>query len=313
MSAAAGAGVWIPALPGRAAAQTGAEGVFVLLPVGAQAVAMGEAVVALRGGTEQLWWNPAAVGGTAAHEVAIHHSQTVIGQGNALALLWPLGRGGRLGTLGGAANVLDLGQIPATEDQVPSGVIFPTNSTYSLTYGVAATPDFTVGATLKYTELRYRCSGFCADLPVGGSSSRGADVGAQLRMAARGAVTLGLAARNLGIGEGSTRPARLDLGAAYRVLAVERVAPGVELRVAAGVVETLRLDTASYRVGSDIVFDQRIHVRAGYIRGPSALSGAALGLGIAAGRLVFDLARVFGGLAAEGGKPPTYFSLRYGW
>ncbi|MCA1595710.1 MAG: hypothetical protein LC772_04710, partial [Chloroflexi bacterium] len=68
--------------PRTSMAQSGQEGIFLLLPVGARSVGMGEAVVAQRGGSDLLWWNPAAIAaddsGPGNHEVALHHSTTVV-------------------------------------------------------------------------------------------------------------------------------------------------------------------------------------------------------------------------------------------
>src|SRR5437762_9821561 len=64
-------------------------GVFLLLPTGAQAVGMGQAYVAVEGGSESVWWNPAGLGGQTKHELAIHHSQTVAATGDVLALVIP--------------------------------------------------------------------------------------------------------------------------------------------------------------------------------------------------------------------------------
>lgn len=309
----AGAALASLATGATARAQTGGEGVFLLLPVGARAVGMAGAVAGARGGSDLLFWNAAGIAGDSTHEAAIHHSQTTVGQGNALALVWPLGRQARFGSIGTSINVLDFGEQTATaEDGSPIGTIVPTDYGYGLTYAVAATPFLALGATLRHVELRIACTGQCAGLATGGSSSNGGDLGAQIRLPTM-PLTVGLAARNLWIGRGNTRPARLDLGGDYRVLAVERVAPRVQLHAAAGIVTTTALDSASFRVGSDVVLDERIHVRAGYIRDPANGSGGAVGIGLSAGKLAFDIARTFGGLVADTNVPPTYFSLRYVW
>lgn len=296
--------------PRVACAQGGAEGVFLLLPVGARAVGMGEAVVAQRGGSDALWWNPAAVADTAPHEIAIHHSETVVGQGNAIAAVLPIRR---VGTIGMSLNVLDLGRQAATDDQGQlQGVITPTDFEYGLTYAAAPTAAVALGVTVKHVEARIRCSGLCANLPVGGSNSNGADIGTELRPPGS-PLTVGIAARNLGVGRGDARPGRLDFGADYRVRMPPKYADLVEIHTAAGVVTTTGLDSATARVGTDITLEQRLHVRAGYIHDPANGSGGAVGVGLSSGKLVFDLARTFGGLSANGDKPPTYFSLRYLW
>lgn len=301
-------------LPRPAHAQTGAEGLFLLLPVGARAVGMGETVVAQRGGSDALWWNPAAIADTGEHEAAIHHSQTAPGQGNALALVLPV-RG--MGAIGFSLNVLDLGQQSATDDQgLTIGVITPTDFAVGLTYAVAPVPLLALGLTIKHVEATIRCSGVCTNLPIAGSAANGADLGAQLRFTDV-PITLGVAARNLGIGGvggGNMSPARFDIGGDYRIEAIERRTSHVQVHAALGVVTTTSLDSASARVGTDVIVDQRLHVRAGYIRDPSNDSHGSLGVGLSSGKLVFDIARTFGGLASSTDKgPPTYFSLRYLW
>lgn len=303
-------GAALASVPIVARAQGGAEGVFLLLPVGARAVGMGEAVVAQQGGSDALWWNPAAVAGSDTHEIAIHHSETVVGQGNALAAVLPFAH---VGTFGLSLNVLDLGTQSATDDQGNvQGVIRPTDFSYGLSYAAAPISALALGVTLKHVEARISCSGLCANLPSGGSSANGADVGAQIRTAGS-PLTIGVAARNLGVGSGDTRPARFDAGADYRVKLPPEYAQLLDIHAAVGVVTTTQFDSATTRVGTDVTVDQRLHVRAGYIHDPANGSGGAVGVGLSSGKLVFDLARTFGGLSANGDKPPTYFSLRYLW
>ena len=58
--------LWVLAsglLAHQGSAQQSSEALFLLLPVGAQAVGMGQAVVAQRGGSEEVWWNPSAIAG----------------------------------------------------------------------------------------------------------------------------------------------------------------------------------------------------------------------------------------------------------
>src|ERR671927_521341 len=62
---------------------------FLLLPTGARAVGMGQAVVADQPGSEAVWWNAAALARAEKREVAIHHSQSLIGTGDALTLVVP--------------------------------------------------------------------------------------------------------------------------------------------------------------------------------------------------------------------------------
>jgi len=298
--------------PNALYAQTGQEGIFLLLPVGARAVGMGEAVVAQRGGSDMLWWNPSALAGndSAGHEVALHHSTTVVGQGNALALLWPLRDKSAIGL---AINVLDLGQQTLTDDQgIGIGVATPTDYSVAVTYAAAPVPWLTMGATAKHVEAGIPCSGVCSGLGLASSRSNGVDVGLQFRPGAL-PLTLGAAARNLGIAGAAGRPGRVDLGADYKVVAFERGDDRVEVHGAASLISTVNFDSTSARFGTDVIVDERLHVRAGYIRDPANGSGGAIGVGLQSGKLVFDIGRTYGGLTGTNDKPPTYFSLRYLW
>ncbi len=306
----------------EASAQTGGEGVFLLLPVGARAVGMGETVVAQRGGSDELWWNPSAIVDTGEHEVAIHHSQTAPGQGNALAIVLPTRR---VGTFGVSLNVLDFGTQTATGDNGEQlGVISPTDYAVGLTYAVSPIPLIALGLTLKHVNASIRCSGICTNLPDESSSASGADLGAQLRFTDV-PITIGAAARHLRIARGEFSPARFDVGGDYRIQAIERRTSHVQVHAAIGVVTTTSLDSATARVGTDVVLDQRLHVRAGFIRDVVNGSRASIGVGLSSGKLVFDLATTFvvgssglssgGGLtgSTDNGGSPAYFSLRYLW
>lgn len=297
--------------PRVATAQSGQEAIFLLLPVGARAVGMGEAVVAQRGGSDMLWWNPSAIVGNPPdeHEVALHHSTTVVGQGNALAIVWPAQNRSVFGL---AVNVLDLGQQTLTDEQGHSvGVASPTDYSVALTYAAAPVSWLAVGITAKHVESAIPCSGECSGLGIASSQSNALDLGVQLRPTVP--LTLGVAARNLGVSSTAGRPGRVDFGADYLVVAFERGPDKVAVHGAASLVSTLSLDSTTARFGTDIVVDERLHVRAGYIRDQVNGSGGAIGVGLQSGKLVFDIGRTYGGLTGTNDKPPTYFSLRYLW
>jgi hypothetical protein len=306
------AAVAVLAAPQMSRAQSGQEGIFLLLPVGARAVGMGEAVVAQRGGSDMLWWNPAAIAGNGPsdHEIALHHSTTVVGQGNALALVWP---GQDKSAFGLAINVLDLGQQTLTDDQGASiGVANPTDYSIAATYAIAPVSWLALGATAKHVEAGIPCSGECSGLGIASSHSNGFDLGMQFRPDII-PLTIAAAARNLGIGGVAGRPGRLDFGADYKLVAFEHGDDRVEVHGAADLVSTVKMDSTTARVGTDVVVDEKLHVRAGYIRDPVNGSGGAIGVGLQSGKLVFDLGRTYGGLTGTNDKPPTYFSLRYLW
>ena len=73
-------------------------------------------------------------------------------------------------------------------------------------------------------------------------------------------------------------------------------------------VAALRL---SARLGADLSWQKRLHLRGGYIFDVGEAGGPSLGVGLSAGSLNVDIARLFEGLSADAGQAPTYLSLSY--
>lgn len=304
-------------VPAEAYGQSAGAALFVLLPVGSTAVGKGEAVVARKGGTEQLWWNPAGIvggetGATRAprREIALHHSQTIVGQGNALASVVQLPRYGSVGVF---LNLLDMGAQTATDEYGnPQGRISTTDLGFGIAYAYQLTPFLALGATAKGVQSRVGCSGLCTDLPEGSSGEYGIDVGAVISPAGL-PLNFGMAFRHLGIGEAGSRPARVDVGVQYRVEVLERYTQLVKLNTSVSAVGTPGFDSVSGRFGAEIIVEDWIFVRSGYILDRQSGSGASIGFGVKTGKVGFNISRTFGGISGTGESPPTYFSLQYAW
>src|SRR4029434_676225 len=163
-------------------AQTGlaTEGaLFLLLPVGARSVGLGQAVVADRPGSEAVWWNPAAIGAATRREAAIHHSQSVAGTGDAVTILVP---SSLLGVLLLSVNIFDYGEQelnpnPDAPDQV-GGTIIPRSFVYAATYATSLGKYVTAGLTYKLGPFRIDCTGPCPDISFSATTSA-LDLGAQ--------------------------------------------------------------------------------------------------------------------------------------
>jgi len=310
------------AAPGSARAQTGAGedgALFLLLPVGARAVGVGQAIVADRPGSEAVWWNAAAIAHADDREVAIHHSQSIIGTGDAITLVVP---SSLLGVLGLSVNILNYGDLAVTDvagNEV--GTILPRSFVYAGTYATSIGSHLGAGITYKVLQFRLDCSGLC---PAGASFSAttsALDGGVQYDLAPRLPVAFGAAVRNLGprlqvndSPQSDPLPARLQVGVLYRIRGVERYARDTEVHVSGDLIDQLHVDQPSTHVGADVVWQKRVHVRAGYVfrlDDADEGGGPAVGFGLVAGSLVFDIAREFQGLSADAGEAPTYLSLRY--
>ena len=64
------------------------------------------------------------------------------------------------------------------------------------------------------------------------------------------------------------------------------------------------------RFGIDVTYSETVHLRGGYIVNDTDGANAAVRFGLGTGRLLFDIARTFGGLCEDAGKTP-YISLRF--
>src|SRR5688572_26028409 len=106
----------LAALAGAApplAAQDQDGALFLLVPIGARAIGLGQAVVADQPVSESAWWNPAGLARQEKREGAIHHSDSFVGQGDAVALVIP---SSLLGVITASMNILNFGELPVTSD-----------------------------------------------------------------------------------------------------------------------------------------------------------------------------------------------------
>ncbi len=302
----------------RAQSTSGTDaGVFLLLPTGAQAVGMGQAFVAAAGGSESVWWNPAGLASQKKRELSIHHSQTIAATGDVLAFVLP---SNVRGVLALSVNILNPGEQQVTDEQnQPVGVILPRDLVFAATYAKSFGEHFNAGLTYKVIQFRVDCSGQCATVGTFVNSSHAADAGLQYHIAAGSPLTIGFAMRNFGgkvkggsTGAGDALPTRTDAGFLYHIVALDKYLKDTQVNGAASVVTTRGESGAGFRIGTDIVYQNEVHFRAGYVGNANNNdSSASLGFGIRSGTLVFDIARSFGGLSADAGQPPTYLSLSF--
>jgi hypothetical protein len=98
----------------------------------------------------------------------------------------------------------------------------------------------------------------------------------------------------------------------YRLRFLDHYVKDTELRAAASYIDSREFGGQSFRLGTDVIYQGKVHLRAGYIGHDSrGDASASLGFGLQSGSFVFDIARTFGGLPADNGQTPVYVSLRY--
>lgn len=304
----------VPASAQQARAEEG--GLFLLVPVGARSIAVGQAVVASQLGSEAVWWNPAALARSEKREAAIHHSQTLLATGDALTILIP---SSLLGVAALSVNILDFGDLELTTGPTSSdGAILPRSIVYAATYGAPIGSRVAAGITYKVLQFRVDCTGDCRDFPSVSSTTTALDFGLQYDFPAGVPITLGTSVRNVGLrlqvndeDQADPLPTRIQLGALYRLARLGSAARPLELHLSGDVVNELSLAAPSARVGADMLVQRTVHLRAGYDFEKSETSGPAIGIGVAAGNLIVDVARIFESFSSGAGQAPTYLSLRY--
>jgi hypothetical protein len=309
--------VALAAAPSRAQDDLTREGApFLLIPVGARALGMGQAVVAEQSGSEAVWWNPAGLARQEKREVAIHHYQSFVGTGDVVSVLIP---SARLGVLTGSIYILNYGEQEISDPGgTPIGSLNPRNLVYAATYSAGIGSRFNGGITFKIVQFRVDCSGACGGVPTVSASTSAVDLGAQFDVEGLAPLTIGAAIRNVGLRlqvndreQSDPLPTRIQVGGLYRAKVPTRYLADTEVRLSADLIDGLDISSPAARMGGAVSYRGRFHLRSGYVFEESESSGPSLGIGFSTNSLSIDLARLFEGFSRSAGEAPTYVSLRY--
>lgn len=299
---------------------------FLVFPVGAQAVGMGQAAMAVEGRSEAAFWNPAGLASLDKDEFTLHSATLAAGAAHAVSLYFP-SRG--IGVLGGAIYLVDYGDLDRT-DSLNNTIarIAPRNFEFLASYAAALGGAFAFGINYKLIEFRVDCSGDCRDFPNGEGVTHAIDVGGQLTLGETGALRLGFALRNVGFklqvqnrDQADPLPAQLAAGALYHVdlpggrpADPDNPAAGTDhfdLAVAADVDSPWgETGKPEVRLGLDVGYRQLVRVRGGYAFLHDGLSGPSVGMGLQSGAIGVDLARTFLTGSDLMAASPTFVSFR---
>ncbi|MBX9927534.1 MAG: PorV/PorQ family protein [Gemmatimonadaceae bacterium] len=288
---------------------------FLLVPIGARPVAMGQAVVASPDiGGEAVWWNPAALASLTRREAGFHFGQTLVANSLAGDFVLPAGRAG---TVAFSAHLLDYGAQEFTDQIGSLGTLLPRSLAAAATYGAGFGRDVDAGLSYKLVQSRLDCTGPCGDVSTFNASTSALDAGLRVRVRSVPGLTLGAAVRNLGLrlqvndnSQADPLPTRLHLGAQLPIRAVSARDTSVAAIVAAELVAAVPFAAPQLRVGTELSYQHDYFLRAGYATGTGDATGASFGMGFRRGGLAIEFARVLGGFSADAGQPPTYLSLR---
>ncbi len=300
-------------------AQTGAA--FLLVPVGARAVGVGEAVVADTAiGTEGVWWNPAAIARATSKEVALHHSQTVLATSELLSVVVP---SRVIGTLSLSGYSVDYGNQEATDPNSGTtiGTISSRNFMFAASYGTTVGKRLSVGVSYKLVMLRSACAGTCGAFPVLKGQSFALDLGSQYILPISVPVTLGVAVRNVGPAmqikdqpQADPLPRVVQVGIQARLPIASLTAAGASVNVSADAISS-PLPTGSssetqFALGSSLGYRDEYFLRVGYKKQLGDAGGPSFGFGIQKGAFGLDFSRRLDNLSSPLGETPTYVSLR---
>ena len=309
--------------PNRLSAQEpplNAGALFLVFPVGAQAVGMGQTAIAAAGRGEAAFWNPAGLATLTDDEFALHSASLVAGRSNVLGAYFP-SRG--IGVIGGAVYLVDYGDLDRTDINGNTiARIAPRNFEFLASYATNLTGSFVFGISYKLVQFRVDCSGDCRDFPAGTGVTHGLDLGGQFTVGPGGPLRVGVALRNIGFrlqvnnrAQADPLPTRLAIGALYEVRL--RPATGRALDQAFDVKLAADVDSpwgqmgqSETRLGLDVGYQRLVRVRAGYAFVQDGLSGPSVGLGLESGSLGVDLARAFLTGSDLQVDNPTFFSFR---
>jgi hypothetical protein len=284
--------------------------------VGAQSVGIGQAAVAERLGSESVWSNPSGIARQDKREAAIHHSETIAARGDVITFVIP---DKRVGAFALTFNLLDFGNQQITDPGgTPIGLVLPRNVLVAATYGAAIGKRLSLGATYKRLQYRVDCSGQCANVSTFSAASSAIDLGAQYDMEGDAPIRFGAAIRNMGskLQVNDREPAvplptRIEVGMSYGMSFIKQYVSDIDVRLSGDIVATKTADSPSARLGVDLTYQNTVHLRGGYLANDADGARAAVGFGLGTGRLLFDIARTFGGLSEGAGKTPAYVSLRF--
>lgn len=297
-----------------------AGALFLLFPVGAQAVGMGQTAIAAAGRGEAAFWNPAGLATLETNEFALNTATLTAGRTSIVGAYFP-SRG--IGVVGGAAYLVDYGDQPLNDiDGNTIGRIAARNLELLASYATVLGGSVVFGVNYKLVQFRVDCSGDCRDLPAGHGTTHALDIGGQFQVGEGRPLRIGVAVRNLGFKlqvrnrpQADPLPTRLALGAVYsvRLPPLDGALPDqrFDLKVAADVDSPWgREGESEMRLGFDVGYQRLLRVRAGYAFVEDGLSGPSVGFGLENGSLAVDLARQFltgSDLLVEN---PTFFSFR---
>lgn len=282
----------------QAAAQSSSdEGApFLLLPLGAGAVAMGRAVTAMPG-QESAFWNPAGLASTPRSRAVLLRGDIAEGVSTAVSAL--LARPG-IGTLGISYLLRDDGKQESKD--IDNNLVGTVSFRHHLAIVSAAAtmlPGLDAGVNFKVVQFRASCRGLCSGLETT-ATGYAIDAGLQWMPSATMPLRLGAMVAHLGprfqqenASQADPLPTRIRVAGAYDVL---RRLQNADLE---GWVTLEVQDRPGYAGGTSLFIGSELlagssdalFLRAGYGTNGDQPSGTSIGLGLRLERFDISVAK----------------------
>ena len=301
----------------QVAAQSSSDegAVFLLLPLGAESVAMGRAVTAMRG-QESAFWNPAGLASTSQSKVVLIRGDVAAGISTAASALFA--RPG-VGTLGISYLLRDDGNQEFTDiDNNLNGTVSFRNHLAIVSAAGTVLPGLDAGVNFKVVQFRRSCRGLCSGLETT-ATGYAIDAGIQWTPQAKGPLRVGAMVAHLGprfqqenSEQADPLPTRIRVAAAYDVL---RRLQNADLE---GWVSVEVQDRPGYAGGTSLFIGSEwsagssdaLTVRAGYGTNGDQPSGMSIGVGLRFERFDISVAKSLAGSVAGLPEPvDVSFSL----
>lgn len=266
---------------------------FLLLPYGAQGVAVGRAMTALSS-SESAFWNPAGLAALDGRRLVLTRGEHLGADATGFSAVLTREGGAALGV---SYQLLHWGTQDYTDaDGNVLGAITPQDHQAILSGAVPIGNRLRVGANAKVVQSRTPCRGPCAELEIAESATAYAvDLGAQLRPLATRPLEVGLMLAHLGTSFQERRlPARVRVGVGYDVLH-GLLEEDLVMNVVVEAEDRVRdLGNLSAYFGGELIAgaEDQVFIRGGYVLGDRPQTdGAALGFGVRYERFEFGFAR----------------------
>ncbi len=294
---------------------------FLLLPVGAKAVAMGRAMTAMQG-IESAFWNPAGLASVEDSRAVLFRGDHAVGTATtAISALFA--RPG-VGTVGASYLLLDAGDQDLTDaDGNILGTISVRNHLGIASVAARLLGRLNVGVNFKIVQFRFSCRGICPDAGTT-ATTYAIDAGVQLEPTRDlplrvGAMVahVGPALQVLNAEQADPRPARARVAVAYDVLHTLAEPRDVQGWVTVEVQDRIRdPGSLSFYVGAELQAGQTeaLFLRAGYVASDiDQEDGVRVGLGLRYQRFELGIAKSLAASILMGETEPVHVTFSIGF